>query len=110
MDNASTNGTTLNARALAANEPAALRDGDIIVLGSLSRLGAKLCFETPRAPGAQPATPVGVVGVATELGDFAPAIITEEPESRNAATLLDATVDVIDIVPPQPDEPANENE
>ena len=103
VDNASTNGTTLNARPLPANEPAALRDGDIIVLGSLSRLGAKLRFETPRMPGAKPATPVGVVGVATELGAFEPAIFTEESLNQSAATMLDETVDAIDIVPPQPD-------
>lgn len=103
-DNASTNGTALNDRTLAPNAPAALRDGDIIVLGSLSRLGAKLRFQTTRTPGAHPATPVGVVGVATELGDLAPAIITEEQPGQNAATLLDDSVDVIDIVPPQPDD------
>lgn len=102
-DNNSTNGTTINNRQLNADDPTALQEGDIIVLGNLFKQGAKLRFEVAKTGTA--ATPVSgsskpAGNITEQPEEFMAEIFAEELPGAGTPTLLDTEVDIIDIVPP----------
>lgn len=106
-DNNSTNGTTINDRRIYPDDPTILNDGDIIVLGTLVKQGARLQFKRVNEV-ASPATPFEQefvkpyenfsAGKETVLDDNLWA--GDSFGQGGTETIIDTDSDVIDIVPP----------
>lgn len=98
-DNNSTNGTTINNQRLYPDDPTELKDGDVIVLGTLVKQGAKLRFElvsTAEAP--DPHRGQYSAGIETETGDDLWG--GADQDEGGIPTYVDTEADVINIVPP----------